>query len=118
MKIGSMNNSSEIHRLAGSIAGLVAAITEIITAKAKEANATRAAADAVLPQQTGQPIAIERWVGKKEVAEHFKISVRTVDNWMKRRLLPYIRTGRNVRFKLSEAEETINRCFKVQGRRG
>jgi hypothetical protein len=80
MKIGSMNNSSEIHRLANSIAGLVTAITEIINAKVKEANATRAATDAVLPQQASQPIAIERWVGKKEVAEHFKISVRTVDS--------------------------------------
>ena len=116
MKIGSMNHSSEIHRLANSIAGLAAAITEIINAKVKEANAARAAADAVLPQQTGHPIAIERWVGKKDVAKHFKISVRTTENWMKRGLLPYIRNGRNVRFKLSEAEETISRCIKVRGR--
>ena len=95
--------------MANSIAGLVAAITESINAKVKEANAARAAADAVLPQLTGHPIAIERWVGKKGVAEHFKISVHTTDNWMKRGLLPYIRTGKSVRFKLSEAKETINR---------
>jgi hypothetical protein len=37
MKIGSMNHSSEIHRLANSIAGLAATITEIINAKVKEA---------------------------------------------------------------------------------
>jgi len=50
------------------------------------------------------------------VAEHFKISVRTADNWMKRGLLPYIRIGKNVRFKLSEAEEKLNRNFKILGR--
>ena len=65
MKIGSMNNSSEIHCLANSIAGPVAAITETINAKAKEANETRASADAVLPQQTSHLTAIERWDGKK-----------------------------------------------------
>jgi len=111
-----MNHSSEVHRLASSIAGLVAVITEIINAKVKEADKARAVADAVLPQQASQPMTLEGWVGKKGVAEHFKISARTVDNWMKRGLLPYIRIGKNVRFKLSEAEEAINRCFKVRGR--
>lgn len=101
--------------MTGSIADLVVTITEIINTRLKEAHEARVA-DAALPQQNIQPIALERWVGKKEVAEHFKISIRTVDNWMIRRLLPYIRTGRNVRFKLSEADETVNRCIKIEGR--
>jgi len=116
MKIGSMNNPPEIHRLASSIAALVAAITGIINAKVKEAIETGATADAVLQQQSSHPIAIERWVGKKELAEHFRISVRTTNNWMKGGLLPYIRIGRSVRFKLSEADETMNRHVKVRGR--
>jgi hypothetical protein len=111
-----MNNSSEVHRLANSIAGLVETITEIINAKVKETNGARASADAILQQQTVHPIALERWVSKKELAEHFKISVRTTDNWMKRKLLPYIRIGKNVRFKLSEADETINHYYKIYGR--
>jgi hypothetical protein len=111
-----MNHSSEVHRLASSIAGLVAVITEIINAKMKEANKTQVVAEAVLPQEADQPMAPEGWVGKKGVAEHFKVGARTVDNWMKKGLLPYIRIGKNVRFKLSEAEEAISRCFKVQGR--
>jgi excisionase family DNA binding protein len=69
-----------------------------------------------MPQPNVHPIAIERWVGKKEMAEHFKISVRTTDNWMKRGLLPYIRIGKNVRFKLSDVEESLIRCFKIHGR--
>ena len=111
-----MNNSPEIHRLANSIAGLVTVITELINAKVKEANAARVAVDAVLPQQVSQPIVLEGWVSKKGVAEHFNISVRSIDNWMKRGMLPYIRTGKSVRFKLSEAEETLNHCFKIRGR--
>jgi len=55
-----MNNSSEIHRLANSIAGLVVTITEIINTKVKEANGALATADAVLQQQTGHPVAIEK----------------------------------------------------------
>ena len=111
-----MNNSSEINRLTNSIAGLVKTITEIVNEKVKEANEVRASANVALQQQASHPITIERWVGKKGVAEHFKISVRTADNWMKRRLLPYIRIGKNVRFKLSEAEESLNRNFKIHGR--
>ena len=34
---------------------------------------------------------------------------------MKRGLLPYIRTGRSVRFRLSEAEEAINGLIKAKG---
>jgi hypothetical protein len=116
MRIGGMNNSSEVSRLAKSISGLVETITEIVNEKVKEANDVRASADVALQQQARHPIIIETWVGKKGVAEHFKISVRTADNWMKRGLLPYIRIGKNVRFKLSEAEEKLNRNFKILGR--
>ncbi|HTX20291.1 MAG TPA: helix-turn-helix domain-containing protein [Candidatus Aquilonibacter sp.] len=111
-----MNNSSEVHRLANSIAGLAETITEIINAKVKESNEAKVPVNVVLQAQALHPIAVEGWVGKKSVAEHFKISVRTTDNWMKSGLLPYIKIGKNVRFKLSEAEETINRSFKIRGR--
>jgi excisionase family DNA binding protein len=111
-----MNNPSETKRLADAVAAIAATITEIINAKVKESSEGRAAAEVVSRQQTEFSVAIERWVNKKDVAQHFKISVRTVENWMKRGLLPYIRTGKNVRFKLSEADETVNRRIKVQGR--
>jgi len=42
MKIDSVNNSPEIHRLTNSIAGLVLTVTEIINAKVKEANVAQA----------------------------------------------------------------------------
>jgi len=111
-----MNNVSETKRLADAVAGIAATIAEIINAKVKVASEAQSVTDVVPRQQTAPSVAIERWVNKKDVAEHFKVSKRTVDNWMKRRLLPYIRTGKNVRFKLSEADEVVNRCIKFQGR--
>jgi hypothetical protein len=78
-----MNNSSEVSRLAKSISGLVETFTEIVNEKVKEANDVRASADVALQQQARHPIIIETWVGKKGVAEHFKISVRTADNYVK-----------------------------------
>ena len=73
--------------MADSISSLAATITDIINTKVKESNQTRPTAEAALthhvPRQVFHPVAVEGWVGKKELAEHFKISVRTTDNWMK-----------------------------------
>jgi len=111
-----MINSSETKRLTDALAGIAATITEIISAEVKEASGAGAGADLASRHLIEPPTAIEQWVTKRDVAEHFKISVRTVENWMKKGLLPYIRLGKGVRFKLSEADETINRSIKVQGR--
>ena len=78
--------------------------------------ATQIDTNVKLREYEGAPATIEKWVDKKGVAQHFNISVRSVDNWMKRGLLPYIRTGRSVRFKLSDAEESLNRSIKFHGR--
>ena len=56
------------------------------------------------------------WVGKKEMAEHLKISQATLHGWMKKGTIPYVRLGRSVRFKLSQVDEAVNRRFKVEVR--
>jgi hypothetical protein len=94
-----MDHSAETKRLVESVVGIATTIAEIINAR------VRATA-----------VVTEPWVKKADVAAHFNLSKRSVDNWMKRGLLPYIRVGRNVRFRLSEAEGTINRLIKVKGR--
>jgi len=114
--IGSMNNPSEIKRLSDEVTSIASTITEIITTRLKTANDMPNAADAVSWRRSLGSTAIEGWVGKAELAQHFKISRRTVDNWMSKGSLPYIRIGRNVRFKLSEADEALNRRHRIQGR--
>src|ERR1044071_1381165 len=108
-----MQSLSETQRLADAVASIAAIITEIISVKVKEVGKAQTGVPAASRQDPESLTAIEAWVTKRDVALHFKIS--TVDNWMKSGSLPYIRTGKNVRFKLSEADEMISRHIKVQG---
>jgi len=41
-------------------------------------------------------------IGKTEVAQRLNISVKTVSNWMKRRILPYYKPAHTVLFRWSE----------------
>jgi excisionase family DNA binding protein len=109
-----MNNKSEIKRLADAVACIASTITEIIDTRLKTAKELANAGDAAPWQRTHLPTAIEGWVEKRDVAKHLKISVSTVNNWMRKGLLPCIRIGRSVRFKLSEGDEALSRRNKVQ----
>ena len=52
----------------------------------------------------------DKLVKKAEVAEFFSVSVRTVDNWITRRVIPFIRvTPKTIRFDLDEVRNAINR---------
>jgi hypothetical protein len=79
--------------------------------------ATKWAADklARLEDDSQPPAAVEGWAEKQEVAEHFEISPRAVDNRMKRGFLPHIRVGKHVGFRLNAANEPLNRRHKRQG---
>lgn len=61
--------------------------------------------EATLPQ--------ERFIGKTEVARRLNKTVRTVDNWMQRGILPYYKIGRSVEFKWSEIELHLAQTCRV-----
>jgi excisionase family DNA binding protein len=46
----------------------------------------------------------EPYITKRDVAQRVGKTVRTVDGWMKRGLLPYYKIGHTVAFKWSEVE--------------
>jgi hypothetical protein len=98
-----MRNTSDIQRLAETVANIATRITEIIELRIREAATGAKAAEAVhgginmLTQAEG-------WVGKKEAAEHLKISVRSV------------RIGKSVRFKLSQIDAAMDRRSGVATR--
>lgn len=54
-------------------------------------------------------VCIDGYLTKDDVIRLLKISKRTLDNWTKRKILPYIRIGRTVRFQWSEVETAFNR---------
>jgi excisionase family DNA binding protein len=63
---------------------------------------------------TGQPSApAEGFIGKAEVAQRLNKTLRTVDNWMQRGLLPYFKIGRSVVFKWSDVEAHLAQTCRV-----
>jgi predicted DNA-binding transcriptional regulator AlpA len=67
--------------------------------------------------QTSQPAgaspAVENFINKAEVGRRLGKKLRTVDNWMKRGILPYYKIGRSVSFKWSEIETALARTCHV-----
>jgi excisionase family DNA binding protein len=58
----------------------------------------------------------EVFIDKPEVAKRMKRTVRTIDNLMKRRLIPFYKIGRSVSFKWSEIESHLRNTCRVAGR--
>ena len=53
------------------------------------------------------PEASDGLLDKWELAPKLRISKRSLDNWMKRGWLPYIKLGRSVRFRWSDVVEQL-----------
>jgi len=58
----------------------------------------------------------ERYINKPEVAHRLGKSLRTVDNWIQRGILPYYKIGRSVEFKWSEVEAHLAQNCRVTRR--
>lgn len=39
---------------------------------------------------------------KKELAPHLRVGPRTVDEWMRKKRLPFLKIGKTVRFRLAD----------------
>ena len=52
-------------------------------------------------------------VDKAEIAKMLGMTIRTVDNWMDRGLIPYFKIGRSVRFRKNDVIQHLNRCTRV-----
>jgi excisionase family DNA binding protein len=49
---------------------------------------------------------------KPQAAQLLQISIRTLDLWMRRRMVSYLRIGRTVRFRRSDLEENTGVHFE------
>lgn len=50
----------------------------------------------------------EGFIGKQDAAKVAGCKIRTIDNWMKKRLLPFYKFGRRVYFKREDILKSIN----------
>ena len=48
-----------------------------------------------------------QWVNKAEIAQHFKCSIRHVNALMRRRILPFVKIGRFVRFDIAACDQAM-----------
>ncbi len=66
-----------------------------------------------VPAPANGVLPVEEFINKAEVARRLKKQIRTIDNWMKRGILPYYKIGRSVVFKWSEVEAALARKCRV-----
>jgi excisionase family DNA binding protein len=53
---------------------------------------------------------------KRQFAQRASVSVRSVDNWIHDRKIPYLKIGRTVLIPWREALETLNRNYRLNAR--
>jgi excisionase family DNA binding protein len=68
--------------------------------------------------QTPAPIlhevkAADGLLTKHQLAMRIGVSMRTVETWMARKLVPHIKIGKTVRFHWSDVEQALKRNFGV-----
>ncbi len=56
---------------------------------------------------------VEGYITKEEVARRIKKTVRTVEHWQRRGILPYVKVGQSVLFKWPVVEAHLDRHFGV-----
>ena len=101
--IGCMQNVTEARKLAEAINALALVIAEIIAERVQRMEEATARKPADLPVRAADPV-----LTKKELAARFRVSRRTIDNWMERGYLPYLKIGKAVRFRWSEVDRRLS----------
>jgi excisionase family DNA binding protein len=71
-----------------------------------------------VPQPQPQVNVPEPYIDKAEVARRLEVQVRTIDNWMRRKMIPYYKIGRAVKFKWSDVEAYLAANFRIARRSG
>jgi hypothetical protein len=54
-----------------------------------------------------------KWTNKTGISERYGISIRSVNNLMRRRVLPHVKIGRNIRFDVQACDEAI-KAFEMK----
>jgi excisionase family DNA binding protein len=79
-----------------------------------QATATGSAADICPPTRAaGIEPGVELYIKKGEVARRLQKTVRTVENLMRRGILPFYKIGRSVVFKWSDIESHLAQTCRV-----
>jgi excisionase family DNA binding protein len=103
-----MKQISETNRLAEAVAGVAATITEIIDARMQQLGM---AIESKIAMRTIEPL-----LNRKQAAEHFQVTIRTIENWSRAGYLPYYKVGSEVRYRLSDIMALWDEKYSVRRR--
>jgi excisionase family DNA binding protein len=101
-----MKQISETNRLANAVAGVAATITEIIDARMQQLGM---AIESKIAMRTIEPL-----LNRKQAAEHFQVTIRTIENWSRAGYLPYYKVGSEVRYRLSDIMALWDEKYSVR----
>lgn len=102
------DTSNQTPRLADSTSALAATIVQLISTRLAEATSE-------LEQRLARK-AMDPVLTKEQAAEHLQVTVRTIDAWMKRGLIPYLKIGRTVRIRAREVDAMLSQRCEVNRR--
>jgi hypothetical protein len=63
--------------------------------------------------KTTAPESSSPWRNKKQLADHYGCSIRTIENLMHGRVLPFVKIRRFVRFNVMECDKALEK-YKLQ----
>ncbi len=101
-----MKQISETNRLAEAVAGVAATITQIIDARMQQLGM---AIESKIAMRTIEPL-----LNRKQAAEHFQVTIRTIENWSRAGYLPYYKVGSEVRYRLSDIMALWDEKYSVR----
>ena len=55
------------------------------------------------------PVPAGPWRRKEEIADYYRCDIRTITNLMRRRILPFVKIGRLVRFNVTECDLAMSK---------
>jgi excisionase family DNA binding protein len=65
------------------------------------------------PQSAAAGVELDGFLTKKELALRLKITTRTIENWQRRGVLPFVKVGKIVLFHWPDVLEHLKANFRV-----
>jgi excisionase family DNA binding protein len=54
------------------------------------------------------------WVRKSALARHLSLSLRSIDNLVARKAIPFARFGRSIRFRIADVDRALERFVRKE----
>jgi excisionase family DNA binding protein len=56
------------------------------------------------------------WIRKPDLAKHLSLSLRSIDNLVAQKKIPFARFGRSIRFRITDVDRALERFVRKEAR--